>query len=84
MTPDDLAGAIKEDRGVLIESGGVQVDHVNEVAEARASVVTAIENIKARMKVIDEMGYGSVAESNELERALSELSAILDEAEATR
>lgn len=32
----------------------------------------------------DEMGYGSVAESNELERALSELSAILDEAEATR
>jgi len=85
MTPDDLAGAIKEERGVVIESGGAPVDHVTEVEEARMSVVTAIENIKVRMKAMDDMGYGSAAERHDLECALSELSTILlDEAEATR
>ena len=84
MTPDDLAGAIKEDRGSVILRNGVAANHVNEIREARASVVTAIENIKTRIKAIDEMGYGSVAERDELEHALSSLSRILDDAEAAR
>jgi hypothetical protein len=81
LAPDDLAGAMKESRGVqILRPDGRPYDHGGEVADAATGVRNNIIAIKAR---IDRLARenGSADEMSMLTSKLSELSRFLDEIE---
>jgi hypothetical protein len=84
MTPNDLAGVMKERRGIVIlKSDGVTpYDHVGEWEQARASINKAITGIQNRLDHLGALAQRGSQEYNILQQKRADLSKILDSYEA--
>jgi Flp pilus assembly pilin Flp len=78
ITPDDVAGKVKEQRGVEIRVGGKLKDHVGEVASARDSVKKNIIAIQGRLKTLEAGGDRASKSHQVLVEKLKDLQHVLD------
>jgi hypothetical protein len=80
MTPDDLAGVLKESRGVELRDGaGALRNHLDEGLLARRSLVHAVGELRARLARLQGSGGAAPGELDLLRRKLSDLSTALDQ-----
>jgi hypothetical protein len=81
LAPDDVAGALKEGRGIMIPDprGGV-FDHVREVTNARDGIVNAIDGLKETLITMERTGAAE-AQQEQVRGILSLLSQTIDDLE---
>jgi Flp pilus assembly pilin Flp len=78
LTPDDIAGKMKESRGVEIKKGDKVMDHVGEVDNARDSVKKGIQGIQKRLSELKDAGDTSSKSYQVLVEKLKDYQHILD------
>ena len=80
MKPDDVAGVLKENRGVEIrKDNGLLQDHLAEADQTLRSLRNTVEGIEQRLRYLRRTGKAEAGEIELLEARLADLNAALRE-----